>query len=78
MEAPNLDQVRELTSEVQKDTTTILSDTVRVYKIGKSQCMIPVKKLFVEALDIQGGDIVEITIRQTGMKGTPRPKRVNK
>lgn len=57
------------------EETQWLSQTVRVYKATKNSCQIPIKADVVKALGITPGILVEVKIRNTGIKASPDLRR---
>ncbi len=58
------------------DTTITMTDTVRVAKLGNpiyNNLFVPIRKYLKSGLKIQKGDLIEITVRHTGINSKPNP-----
>ncbi len=63
------------------DTKIKLTDTVRVTKFGnpQSDCLFaPIRKYLKAGLKIHKGDLIEITVRHTGIYSKPNPNLFGK
>ncbi len=65
------------TEEKKVDTTTIIKDTLRVYK-GSTILVLPIKKLTQDMLGIKPRSLLEVSIRNTGMIAPPDSRRVSR